>query len=482
LPELSYHRRMLVLVICAMSLLIVGMDVTIVNVALPDIQTSMHAGIDGLQWVIDAYSIVLASLLLLSGSTADRVGRRRTFQIGLVTFGLGSLLCSLAPSLTALVLFRMLQAVGGSMLNPVAMSIIRNVFSDPKERARAVGIWGAVFGVSMALGPVLGGALTDAWGWRAIFWVNVPIVIAAIVLTQLFVPESKAPRARRPDPIGQVLIIVSLASLTYAIIEGPGKGWGSPEIIGFFALAAVAIAVFIPYEFRRPEPLIDPRFFRSAPFSGATIIAICSFAMMGGFLFTNVLYLQEIRGLDALHAGLYLLPTAAMSVMFAPVSGRLIARRGTRLPLLLAGIGLVAGAVMLTRLSASTPTLYVLGTFLVFGIGNAMVNPPITNTAISGMPPAQAGVAAGVASTSRQVGSALGVAIAGSIVNSGIRHHGYGAAFLHSSAISWWVAAGFGAVVLILGLITSGSWAHRTAQDAAQRLSIEPATTGAGVR
>ncbi len=220
--ELSHSRRLLVLAICCMSLFIVGLDVTIVNVALPSIGRDLHAGVSGLQWVIDAYTLVLASLLMLSGSTADRVGRRRTFQTGLALFSLGSLLCSLAPGLGWLVGFRMLQAIGGSMLNPVAMSIITNTFIKPKERARAIGVWGGVIGLSMALGPVTGGLLVDTVGWRSIFWVNVPVGIAAIVLTALFVPESKAPSARRIDPVGQFLVIVMLATLVYGLIEGPG--------------------------------------------------------------------------------------------------------------------------------------------------------------------------------------------------------------------------------------------------------------------
>jgi len=207
---LSRRRRYLVLAICCLSLFIVGLDATIVNVALPSIGRELHAPLSGLQWTIDAYSLVLASLLMLSGSTADRVGRRRTFQAGLALFTLGSLLCSVAPGLGWLVAFRMLQAVGGSMLNPVAMSIITNTFTEPAERARAIGVWGGVFGLSMAMGPVVGGALVEAVGWRGVFWVNIPVGIAALVLTALFVPESKAPRPRRPDPFGQLLVIVLL--------------------------------------------------------------------------------------------------------------------------------------------------------------------------------------------------------------------------------------------------------------------------------
>ena len=233
---------------------------------------------------------------MLAGSTADRVGRRRIFQIGLVTFSLGSLLCALAPSLELLIAARVLQAIGGSMLNPVALSIVRNVFEDPRERARAIGVWGAVFGISLSLGPVLGGALVDSVGWRAVFLVNVPVGLAAIVLTALFVPESRAPHPRRIDPVGQILVIVALATLTYAIIEGPNNGWLSTETLALFAISVAAFATLVPYELHRDQPLIEVRFFASAPFSGASAIAICAFAGIGGFLFLNTLYLQLVRG------------------------------------------------------------------------------------------------------------------------------------------------------------------------------------------
>src|SRR5438067_9339730 len=229
MTPLSRPRRLLVLAICCLSLLIVGLDTTIVNVALPAIHRELGASVSGLQWTIDAYTLVLASLLLLAGSTADRVGRRRVFQIGLVVFSLGSLMCALSPSLEVLVASRVIQAIGGSMLNPVAMSIIRNVFEEPRERAQAIGVWGAVFGLSLALGPIVGGALVDSVGWRSVFLVNLPVGLAAVVLTALYVPGSPAPRPRRIDPVGQLLVIVGLASLTYAIIEGRRAGWFSTE-------------------------------------------------------------------------------------------------------------------------------------------------------------------------------------------------------------------------------------------------------------
>ena len=251
IQELSRRRRIGVLLICSMSLFIVGLDVTVVNIALPSIRRELGADIAGLQWTVDAYTLVLASLLMLAGSTADRLGRKRVFVAGLTVFSLASLLCSLAPNVELLVAFRVLQAVGGSMLNPVAMSIIANTFTDPRERAQAVGVWGAVFGVSMALGPIVGGTIVDAFGWRPIFWINLPVGLAAIALTLRLVPESRAPRARRFDPVGQGLVIVLLAALTYGIIEAPAHGWSSPPIVAAFAASAAALAGLLLYEPRR---------------------------------------------------------------------------------------------------------------------------------------------------------------------------------------------------------------------------------------
>jgi MFS family permease len=317
-----------VLVICCSSLFIVGLDSTIVNVALPSIGQDLHASVAGLQWTIDGYALVLASFLMLSGATADRVGRRRVFLIGLATFTASSGLCSLAPGLGWLIAFRMLQATGGSMLNPVAMSIITNTFTDKTERARAIGVWGGGYGLSMALGPVVGGLLVDSVGWRGTFWVNIPVGLTVIALTARFVPESRAPRPRRPDPFGQALIIVMLGSLTYAIIEGPGLGWHSPVIMALFAVAVVALAVFVAYEARCAEPVLDPRFFRSAPFAGSVLTAISATAAVGGFLFLATLYLQDVRGMSALRAGLHMLPMATMMALGAVVSSRILARRG----------------------------------------------------------------------------------------------------------------------------------------------------------
>ncbi|MEU4604989.1 MFS transporter [Kribbella sp. NPDC023972] len=469
MEELTRRRRLLILGICCFSLFIVGLDSTIVNLALPAIRAELDADVSKLQWTIDAYTLVLASLLMVSGSTADRVGRRRTFQAGLVLFGIGSLLCGFAPTIELLIPFRMLQAVGGSMLNPVAMSIITNTFTDPRERAQAIGVWGGVVGLSMAVGPVVGGALVDAAGWPFIFWINVPVALAAVLLTALFVPESRAAVPRRIDPVGQVLVVLLLGGVTYGIIEGQRAGWTSPLIIGCFMLAVVSLISLVTYERRREEPLLEPRFFRSAPFSGATLIAVAGFAALSGFLFLNSLYLQSVRGFSALHAGLLTLPMAAMTVVFAPLSGWLVGHRGPRLPLVVAGSMLTASGLVLSQLSLDTKTLALLVGYLIFGLGFGMLNAPITNAAVSGMPRSQAGVAAAIASTSRQVGASLGVAIAGTVLTArlvGPLESG----FVDAARLCWYIIAGCGLLVLILGLITTGSWARRTAATVAEDL------------
>ncbi len=358
-PGLSRRRRFGVLAICCASVIVVVMDISIVNVALPAIRRDLHASVSGLQWTVDAYTLVLASFLVLAGSTADRVGRRRVFQVGLAVFGLGSLLCGLAPGTGALIAARGLQAVGGTMLNPVAMAIIATTFTDPAERARAIGVFGSMTGLSLALGPILGGALVHSFGWHSIFWINVPIVAAAIVCATLFVPESRAPRARRFDPVGQALVIGVLGSVVYAIIESTRLRWTSPVIVGLLAAAVLGAAGIVGYEPRRADPLLELRLFRSVPFSAAIGMAVWALCAIGAFLFVTTLYLQDARGMSAL-----------------------------------------------------------------FGIFLGTINPPITNTAVSGMPRSMAGVVTSLASTGRQAGTSLGVAIAGTIVGSALARGG----------------------------------------------------------
>jgi EmrB/QacA subfamily drug resistance transporter len=479
LGQLGRRHRQGVLLICCMSLLIVGVDVTAVNVALPSIGRGLHAGIAGLQWSIDAYTVVLASLLMFAGSLGDRFGRKPVFMTGLVLFLAGSALCSVASSIGMLIAFRGLQAVGGSMLNPVAMSIITNTFTEPRERAQAIGIWGTTVGVSMALGPVVGGVLVSGVSWRAIFLLNVPVCVAALALTARFIPNSRAEHARRFDPAGQALMVLMIAALTYAIIELPGHGLHAPATLGAFGLAIAALLGLLVVEPRRREPLLDLRFFRSLPFAAAIVIVIAAFAAFGGFLFLNTLYLQDVRGFSPLKAGLETLPLALVMALVAPYSGRLVGRRGPRLPLVLSGVGNVLACVMLVRLHSDTSLLWLLGSYVLLGLGFGAVNAPVTNTAVSGMPRAQAGVAAATASTSRQFGQAIGVAVVGAIVNVGAGR----VAARHLAADShpaWLVLAGCGALILVLGLVATGARAQASAQRVAAELNPEALDTPPG--
>ncbi len=436
-------RRWLVLAICCSSLFLVSLDVTIVNLALPAIGRELGAATSGLSWALDAYSVVLASFLIASGATADRVGRRRVFQIGLCAFCAGSLLCSAAPSMALLATFRAVQALGGSMLNPVAMSILINVFTEPAARARAIGIWGGVVGLSMAVGPLVGGALVESLGWRAIFWMNAPIALAAVALTRRYVPESRAERPRRLDLLGVALAVGALGALVTCLIEGRGAGWTSPPILAGFALAAGCAAGLVVHERRCAEPMLPLHFFQSAPFSLAAILAILSFALFNGALFLASLTLQQRLHLSPLAAGVRLLPIAVGLVICSQLSGRWVAAGKARRALVLAGLALSAGAFafLAGRLLLA---------FALLGVGFGLVNAPITTAAVTGLPRAQAGVAAAVASTSRQIGAALGVAIAASV--------------------PFWPLAGAGGLVIAaLGLAATS----RRAQQSARRLAAQ---------
>jgi len=456
------------LAICCLSVVVTGVDLSIVNVALPSISRDLHASVSSLQWTVDAYSLVMACLLVLSGSMADRFGRKRIFQFGLSLFTLSSFVCSVAPGVGWLIAFRGLQAAGGSMLNPVAMAIIVGVFTDRRERARAIGVWGSAIGIALAVGPVLGGLLVSGVGWRSVFWFNVPIGIAAILLTQAFIPESKAARGRAFDPPGQALIIAAFASIIAATIEGPRQGWTDPWIVGLFVVAAGALIGILIVEPRRPEPLIDLRFFRSPPFSGANTISVVMTASLGGLLFLNTLYLQDLRHLTPLRAGLMVIPLAAGQAVAANLSGRLVASRSARFPLTLGGALLAVGGFLLVPLTAHTASGYLLAAYAIFGLGAGMVSPAVSNTAVSGLPPDQVGVAGALAASARQFGSSIGVAVTGSIVAS------TGVGFISSSHAALAVIGGCGLAALALGVVSTSSWAKAAAARNGQRLATAP--------
>ncbi|MFC0032035.1 MFS transporter [Micromonospora chaiyaphumensis] len=415
-PDLTVRRRWAVLAICALSMLLVGLDTTIVNVGLPAVGHGLGVGTRSLEWVVDAYTVAVASLLISSGALADRLGRRRVFRCGLLVFGAASLACAVAPSLGALVAARAVQGIGASMLSPVALAIVVNAMPDPRERAQAIGIWASVFGLSMAAGPVAGGALIGAFGWRSVFWINVPVVVAALVLSALFVPESRAARARRLDLPGQVLLTVMVCVSVAVLIEGPRVGWASPPAWAAYLVAATAAAGFVAVERRRPEPLMELGLFRRPAFTTAVLGAVAVFVALTVSLLLTTLYLQHGHGWTPLAAGTATLPLALGATVCAPLSGRLAGRYGARRPLLLAGTFLTVGGLSLVGLRPDPDPRQLVPAYLLIGIGFGFANAPITNTAVSGLPPARAGVAGAITSTARQLGSAIGIAVAGGLV------------------------------------------------------------------
>ncbi|MCV7280669.1 MFS transporter [Mycolicibacterium flavescens] len=468
---LSARRKAIILVSCCLSLLIVSMDATIVNVAIPSIRADLDASGTQLQWVIDIYTLVLASLLMLSGAAGDRFGRRRTFQLGLGVFAVASLLCSLAPNIETLIAARFLQAIGGSMMNPVAMSIITQVFTGRVERARAIGVWGGVVGISMAAGPIVGGALIEVLDWRAVFWINLPICVLAIVLTAVFVPETKSATMRGLDPVGQGLGMAFLFGIVFLLIEGPGLGWADGRVVAIAVAVVLAFAGFLVYEARHREPFIDLRFFKSIPFASATMIAVCAFAAWGAFLFMMSLYLQDERGFSPMQTGLIYLPIAVGALVFSPLSGRMVGRFGARPSLLSAGTLITAATLMLASLSATTPVWQLLVVFAVFGIGFSMVNAPVTNAAVSGMPTDRAGAASAIASTSRQVGVSIGVALCGSVAGAALATTG--ANFAEATRPLWLICAALGVAITVLGFYSTSRRALRSADRLAPLVAAD---------
>jgi EmrB/QacA subfamily drug resistance transporter len=454
-----------VLAICCASVVVVVMDITVVNVALPAIGRDLRVSEAGLQWTVDAYTVVLSSFLILGGSIADRVGRRRVFQFGLGVFGLGSLLCGVASSIGFLVAARAVQAVGGAMLNPVAAAIVSTTFPDRVERARAIGVFSSMTGLSMALGPILGGALVETFGWHFVFWINLPIVGAAVVLAARFVPDSRAAAARRLDPVGQALIVVALGGVVYAIIESRRLGWTSPVIIGLLGISVLATLGIIAYEPRRADPLLELRLFRSVPFSGAILMSLFALCGFGAFLFLTTQYLQDLRGLSPLAAGLCLVPLGVLVAALSPVTGRLVAARGAGPPLAIAGTALTLGGGASLWLTASTPLPAVIASYLLFGVLLGTVIAPVTTTALSGMPASMAALATSFPSAARQVGTTLGVAISGTILGPAVASGSV--AFTRGQHAVAWVVVALGLATLIVALVSTGRQARATAIRAA---------------
>ena len=390
------------------------LDVTIVNVALPDIQTALHATFSDLQWVVDAYALTLASLLLTAGSLADLFGRRLLYLIGLTVFTLASLLCGAAQSPLMLQLSRALQGVGGAVMFAVSLALLADAFRG-KDRGIAFGVWGAITGLAVAIGPLLGGVLTTGLSWRWIFFVNLPVGIVAVVITVLKVSESKSPHARRPDWAGFVLWSLALASLIYALIESNQRSFGDGVVIGCLVAAAALLVAFVMVELHGSAPMFDLSLFRLPTFTGGSVAAFGMSASIFAMLLYLVLYLQDVLGFSALATGLRLLLLSIAILVTSAVAGRLSSHVPVRL-LIGPGLGLVAVGLLLMRgLSPTTTWTHLIPGLLVAGIGVGMVNPPLASTAVGVVVPQRAGMASGINSTFRQVGIATGIALLGTL-------------------------------------------------------------------
>jgi EmrB/QacA subfamily drug resistance transporter len=410
-------RRWVVLAVMCLSLLLIVMDNTIVNVAIPTLQRDLGASTSQLQWVVDAYILVFAGLLLTMGSLGDRFGRRGALAIGLAIMGTASILSSQANSADQLIAARAVMGIGGALIMPATLSIITNVFTDRKERAQAIAIWAAMAGVAVAVGPVTGGWLLEHFWWGSVFLVNVPVVIVALILGQLFVPTSRDPAAPPVDVVGAVLSITGLVALVWAIIEGP-HGWTDPAVLAAFAAAAVLLGAFVLWERHTRYPMLDINFFRNPRFSAASGAIMLTFFAMFGALFLLTQFLQSVLGYSALETGVRLLPMAAVQMVVAPLSARIVERVGSKVVVATGLVTAAAGLVIASRLTAGATYPQVLVSLVVLSLGLALVMPPATESIMGSLPRAKAGVGSAVNDTTRQVGGALGVAVLGSVMSS----------------------------------------------------------------
>jgi EmrB/QacA subfamily drug resistance transporter len=390
------------------------LDITIVNVALPDIARGLGSSFSDLQWVIDAYALSLAALLLTAGSLADLFGRRLVFVAVLGLFTAASLLCGLATSPLFLDVARALQGIGGAAMFATSLALLAATFHGP-ERGTAFGIWGATTGAAVAVGPLVGGVLTQSIGWESIFFINVPIGLAAITVTMRQVSESRDPDASGVDGAGLVTFSAGLFLLVFALVRGNAEGWGSPLIVGFLIGAGVLLCAFLAVEVRQDRPMLDLTLFRKPAFAGASIAAfVLSASMFSMFLYLT-LYIQNTLGYSPLEAGLRFLPTTLLSFAVAPVAGKLSARVPVR-ALIGGGLVLVAvGLLLMAHLDATSGWTALLAGFVVSGAGVGLTNPPLASTAIGVVPPARSGMASGINSTFRQVGIATGIAGLGAL-------------------------------------------------------------------
>jgi EmrB/QacA subfamily drug resistance transporter len=416
-------RQWAVLVVLCVSLLVVALDNTILNVALPTLVRKLHASDSQLQWIVDGYTVVFAGLLITFGSLGDRAGRRGALLIGLVVFAAGSALSAFSSSAGELIGFRCVMGLGGALVMPATLSILTNVFTVPKERARAIGIWSGTSGLGIAIGPIIGGWLLSHFWWGSVFLVNVPIVAVGLVAVTTLVPTSKDQDARRPDPVGTVLSIAGLGTLLWGIIEAPVDGWADSAVLAALSGGAVLLAIFVVWELRSDHPMFRMDFFANARFSAASVSVSLVFFALFGAMFLLTQYLQSVLGYSPLQAGVRLAPVAVTLVVAAPLASLVVERVGTKL-VVVAGLSIVAiGLGLLSRLTVNSGYLPVLVTILVAGLGMGLTLSPATEAIMGSLPQREAGVGSAMNGTDIQVGGALGVAVLGSVLNQHYRGH-----------------------------------------------------------
>jgi EmrB/QacA subfamily drug resistance transporter len=414
-----HPRRWVILPVLCLSVFLVVVDNTIVNVALPTLAEDLGASTSQLQWIVDAYSLVFAGLLLAAGSLGDRLGRKGTMQIGLALFGLTSVAASMADTAGQLIAARAVMGIGAALVFPATLAILSNTFTEPTERAKAFGTWSGVTGLAVALGPISGGWLLEHFSWGSIFLVNVPIVVIALLLGRVLVPTSRDERAGRADPIGVVLSIGSVGLLVWTVIEAPGHGWTDPATVGGFVGAAVLLAGFVAWELRRPDPMLDVSVFRNARFSAASGAVATAFFGLFGFIFLVTQYFQVVRGYDTLSAGVHTLPFALTTGIVAPTAARLALRIGTKAVVATGLFSMSAGFLLAATMGADTPYWTgVVPSMVVMAGGLGLVGAPATEAIMGSLPPAKAGVGSAVNDTTREIGGTLGVAIVGSVFSS----------------------------------------------------------------
>jgi EmrB/QacA subfamily drug resistance transporter len=406
------------LAVLCVSLLVIVVDNTIVNVALPTMVRELGTSVSDLQWVVDAYTLVFAGLLLTCGALGDRFGRKGALLAGLAVFGGASAAAAMASDVSQLIGARAVMGVGAALIMPATLSILTNVFTDTRERAIAIGIWAGVAGVAVALGPVTGGFLLDHFWWGSVFIVNVPIVVAAIVAAAVLVPRSRSSIARRIDWVGAALSVVALGTLVWSIIEAPSTGWTSTTIVAGFTVAAGALALFVWWERRVDEPMLPVRFFRNPRFTAASLTVTLVFFSLFGFVFLATQYLQFVLGYTPLQAGVRTLPFAVAMMVTAPVSSRIVERLGTKRVVVAGMLMFAAGLVVASTSTVTSGYGRIAIAMLLMGAGMGLAVAPATDSIMGSLPRDQAGVGSAVNDTTREVGGALGVAIIGSMLSS----------------------------------------------------------------